>query len=130
DQKGVLADAYWTLGATYAGQGNFEEAYASNLRYYNIWDSLKSQETLSRIAEAQSKYVAAEQNKILAQNKLQIANQQLKIKNQYILFAVLSAVACLIILALSLVLRRRKHRSEIEQLQAKLAGEEEERSRL
>lgn len=130
DQKTVLADIYWTLGATYARLGKFEKAYAANLRYYSLWDSLKNKETLSRIAEAESKYQIAEQSKRLAQSQLQIANQQLEIKNQYILVTVVSAGACLIILILSLILRRRKHRSQLETLKARLAGEEEERGRL
>src|SRR5690606_21237322 len=83
-----------------------------------------------RVAQINNRLKAAEQSKLLAQSQLQIANQQLKIKNQYILVAVLSAGACLIILILSLVLRRQKHRSQIEALKARLSGEEEERARL
>lgn len=130
NRTGDIAALSGRLGEAYAAAGNHKIAYDFVLKYATLKDSLQGSENAMRVAQINNRFKAAEQSKLLAQSQLQIAKQELKIKNQYILVAALSAGACLIILILSLILRRRKHRSQLETLKARLAGEEEERGRL
>lgn len=129
-ESDFIIGSYEQLGEAYAAAGDYESAYRLKSRHIRLKDSVRGTESAVRIKEINNKYKLAEKDKLLAQNKLVIANQQIKIKNQYMLVGIVGASALSIILMLILILRKRQHRVEVERLKARIAGEEQERSRM
>lgn len=59
-----------------AEKGDYKQAYLDNERYHQLQDSLYSQETKNRIAEAEGTYALEKKNAEIDIQRLTIANQQ------------------------------------------------------
>src|SRR5690606_13205104 len=122
--------SYEQLSEAYAAAGKYQNAFEHKSRYGQLKDSLRGAEVAGRIAEVNTKYDLAEKDRLLVQNQLQLANHQLKIKNQYLLVGIILAATFFAVLIFTFILRKRKHRAEIDRLRSHIAGEEQEKNRM
>lgn len=139
-QQGLLTHRlanYSALSSIYEHLGAYESAYRYQVAYANLNDSLLNTEKEKAVNQLDIKFRISEKDKILAQNKAQLYRQQ-----QWIIGfgtgGLLLTFLCLAIYQRS----RYKHRMQsvhirnfdqqkkIDQLHAKMQGEEEERSRI
>jgi Signal transduction histidine kinase len=131
-----LRDTYLLGAEIKEASHQLEAALAFRKKYMVVNDSLTNLATNSTIHEMETRYQTSQKEKAIAQQQLQISNQQyaLQQKNKWIL------IGAIIILALTLVIvagwyvqQQKRKAAEAtklnELLQARLRGEEEERSR-
>jgi signal transduction histidine kinase len=118
----------------YKKEGRFKEAYEQQRQYLQLSDSIINVEKIRAVNDIEIKYQVAQKDKAIIQKELKIAQQGKKLYRNKIIFISLSAG--IILLSISgfafyrykqkISLRDRK----IEQLKARMDGEEKERVRL
>lgn len=132
-----------SLAKTYAGLGQYKNAYDHILHYSELKDSLFKQEK-SRALEIFMNAQLAEKDKAVLEQKLFIERQQSQLQRKNIWIWV--AIVGFIILAFVIMVLRRNYRhkqaiqqsrisqlqqsQEINQLKAQVRGEEQERQRI
>lgn len=143
-QRGKLdniAEAYEQLSAIGAHTGRYKEAHAYMERYARMRDSLRGKESAERIARVELQYKTAAKDRQLAQQQLQLAQKEnaLREKNLWIIIVVGTGI---LLLALGVMkyysrqrlqavkLRNLAQQQEIERLNARMQGEEQERGRI
>lgn len=127
-------DVTGQLSELYAAKKDYEKAYRFMRLYYQLEDSLQGEKIALQVSELEKKYQSAEKDKEIVTAQLLIAEQdhQLIRKDLWILIIAFGALLTTgtIVLLVFLKNRRNKNRQAIEKLQAVIAGEEKERSRL
>ncbi|WP_118952834.1 tetratricopeptide repeat-containing sensor histidine kinase [Taibaiella helva] len=140
EAKGLIVHRvanYAALSSIYAQLGQFEKAYHYQAAYASLNDSLQDAANAKEVTQLELKYRTAEQEKALAQNKVLLYKLQRGI--------VLIAAGALLLLGIAAgiwrsvrnkqklqaaQIRELQQQQRIEQLHAKMQGEEEERSRI
>jgi len=140
EAKGLIVHRvanYSALSSIYAQLGQFEKAYHYQAAYASLNDSLQDAANAKEVTQLELKYRTAEQEKVLAQNKVLLYKLQRGI--------VLIAAGALLLLGIAAgiwrsvrnkqklqaaQIRELQQQQRIEQLHAKMQGEEEERSRI
>lgn len=139
-QQGLLTHRlanYSALASIYSQLGDFKKAYNYQVAYSQLNDSLLNKENEQALNELEVKFRISEKDKILTQNKLQLSRQQ-----QWIIGG---GSASLLLIGLFIGFHQRSRykqrvqaariksltqQQKIDQLHAKMQGEEEERSRI
>jgi len=148
DQSGnyssILIETYNHLDSLYTDTRNYKYALKYKELASELKDSTLNAEKIQATTQMEVKYSSSEKDKQLAQNQLLLTQQESIIKEKNIWFDSAIGGICLV-LALALTIYRgekRKRRlqlilmndlmkeQEIEQLKARLDGEEEERVRI
>jgi signal transduction histidine kinase len=131
-----LRDAYLLGAEIKESSHQLETALLLRKKYMVLNDSLQNVTTNTTIHEMETRYQTSQKEKAIAQQQLQISNQQnaLQQKNKWMLLAafVILALATAIIAGWYVRQQKRKAAETArlnELLQARLRGEEEERSR-
>lgn len=133
----VLADAYEALG-------QYKKAAAYRKAYNIVRDSMMKVEKLELVYNLEMKYRIADKNKELAEKQLAITRNESRIKTKNMLIIAVSSGLLLILLVSLLIYRNNLHKQklqlekirnlrqelQISNLQAMIAGEEKERSRI
>lgn len=133
----VLADAYEAVGQ-YKKAAEYRKAYTI------IRDSMMKVEKLELVFNLEMKYRIADKNKELAEKQLAITRNESRIKTKNMLIIAVSSGLLLILLISVLIYRNNLHKQklqlekirnlrqelQISNLQAMIAGEEKERSRI
>jgi len=140
EAKGLIVHRvanYSALSSIYAQLGQFEKAYHYQAAYASLNDSLQDAANAKEVTQLELRYRTAEQEKALAQNKVLLYKLQRGI--------VLIAAGALLLLGIAAgiwrwvrnkqklqaaQIRELQQQQRIEQLHAKMQGEEEERSRI
>jgi signal transduction histidine kinase len=139
-----LREAYYGMSLLSGKEGKFEEGYRHAWNYIHANDSIAGYEVINNINNLEVKYKTSEKEKKIIQNQLRIAKQEreLQRRNNLLILAAAAAVLLgLILLLLRTTQRNRKRillqrirnmeqENAIEKLQATIAGEESERSRI
>lgn len=134
--KNELRDLY-LIGSNLKEQlGKPAEALMLRKKYQTLSDSMLNANTQNSIQEQEIKYQSSLKEKTLAQQKLKLSNHryELQKKNKWLIFSIsLCALFMTLSLLIYLVYRQRQKASLAERekqlLQARLTGEEKERSR-
>ncbi len=137
-------EAYKNLANSYEAIGNYPQALANKNIYLSLNDSLSRKEKLDMISRQEIRYRIAQKDKELLEQQLTIARVNNKVRNKNVVIG--SAVALLLFLALLLIMWRRRNihkqklqqqsienlqqKIKIERLNATIAGEEKERTRI
>ncbi len=142
--RAEVVEAYQNLAASYEAMGNYPQALANKNIYISLNDSLSRKTKLDMISRQEIRFRIAQKDKELVEQQLTIARANNKIKTKN---AVIGGIAALIlILGLLLVMWRRRNihkhkiqrqqienlqqKMKIERLNAMIAGEEKERTRI
>jgi len=142
--RNEIVDAYKNLGDSYEAMGNYQQALANKNTYILLNDSLFRKEKLDMISRQEIRSRIAEKDKELVQQQLTIAEVRNKVRNKNVVIG--SIITLLLVLALLLVSWRRRNmhkqkiqqqkienlqqKIKIERLNATIAGEEKERTRI
>lgn len=120
-----------------AQTGDHKEAYGLQQDYHALRDSLQGREVATHVNELETRYRTAEKDRELAlqQAGLEQQEQRLARKNLWIGFSACLILFLLVLLAFRQLYQRQqdklaRHNREIERLQARIEGEEQERRRL
>lgn len=117
---------YSNLSRIYHRLGDNLQALKYKTLQFDLKDSLFTQEKVAAINRLDVKFRLTEKSRDLLAKQLLIAEQQGKIQRQYLGIS----LAAVLILLLVIILFRRKHRTTLDRINAKLAGIEQERLRL
>ncbi|PWV50578.1 sensor histidine kinase [Chitinophaga sp. S165] len=133
----VMADAFEALG-------QYKKAAAYRKTYSAIRDSMMKVEKLELVYNLEMKYRIADKNKELAEKQLAITRNESRIKTKNLLIIGVSAGLLLILMVSLLIYRNNLNKQKLQaekirnlrqelqigNLQAMIAGEEKERSRI
>ncbi len=140
----ITDHAYKTLADAYLALGDYKRSADYLKQYSVVRDSLMKAEKLELVYNVEMKYRIADKNKELAQKELAILSRESRIRAKNFLIAGISAASVLLLLVSVLLYRNNRHKQtlqaekirnlrqemEISSLQAMIAGEEKERSRI
>jgi len=125
------------LAKLYVSTGRYEQAYAYQLSYIGLRDSLYNKETAAKVNELETKYRTAEKDRELMRNSFRISEQQQRLaqqRNRILLIAGAALASILLLLWRQQFLRARYRRlkdgQEIAYLKAFMEGEQQERIRI
>lgn len=131
-----LRDAYLLGAEIKEASHQLEAALALRKKYMVVNDSLTNLTTNSTIHEMETRYQTSQKEKAIAQQQLQISNQQYAIqqKNKWIWIGAIVILALTSVIVAGWYVQQQKRKAAEatklnELLQARLRGEEEERSR-
>ncbi len=136
-----IGDAYTQLATIYAHTGRYREAYEYMDRYARSLDSLNSNTTGERIAEAETRLRTARKEQQLTEEKLQLVQKENKLreKNFWISGIAVSSMLFLLVIGVRYQhkqklqtekIRNLAQQQEIERLNARMQGEAVERERI
>lgn len=128
--KDNIGNVYGQLSVAYEGLGQYEEALKYRILYSGIRDTMVGIEAAGKITEIETKFRVAQKDKQLAEKDKMLLQQQLKIASQEKRQYIWIGSSLLAVLLLSGALYYKRYQSRLKQLQATIAGEEKERSRL
>jgi signal transduction histidine kinase len=135
--KDYLNEGYTYLTETYEKEGKFKKALAAEKKLHSINDSLINIDKIKALNELEVKYKTAEKDRQLTLNNLEISQQQNRIAKQTTLIISISMVILLLLIILFVYTRLKRQQitslqqqQEINNLKAKMEGEENERQRL
>lgn len=132
-----LMEANKRLAVLYAADKDYIRAYACQLAYTRISDSIRSREVMDNVQQLEVKYRTSEKDKELLKSKLHIEQQEKSLhgKNTIILLSV--ALVLILGLIFFFVYSRFRQRQkillrdeQIREMKALMQGEEQERIRL
>lgn len=142
--RNEVVEAYKISADSYEALGDYKKALQQNNTYIRLYDSLMKKDKVDMVSRLEIRYRLAEKDKALAEQNLRIAGAESKVSNRNFFIGGISFLA--IFAAVVFVLWRRKniHRQklqderieslqktmEIERLNASIAGEEKERTRI
>ena len=110
-----------------AAKGNFKTAYLAMHQYHELYDSIYSQDTKNKLAEAESNYFIDQKNAEIAIQKLTIGNQR-KIQWAFGLGSLLLLVIAFLFYRLSQ--NRRKSNQQLQQLNLSLDQANRQKAQL
>lgn len=128
--KDNIGNVYGPLSVAYEGLEQYEEALHYRKLYSTNQDAQIGREAAGKIAEIETKFRVAQKDKSLAEKDKMLLQQQLKIASQEKRQYIWIGSSLLAVLLLSGALYYKRYQSRLKQLQATIAGEEKERSRL
>jgi signal transduction histidine kinase len=143
-EKGVIeniSDACMQLADVYKHTGRYREAYTYMEFYTQMRDSLRGKESAERIAHVEMKYKTEKKDKLLAQQQLLLTQKENKLREKNIWIGGV-AITGFLLLALAFGKYRSKQKlqaeqlrslaqqQEIERLNSRMEGEEQERGRI
>ncbi len=132
-RTGIIADkikALKTLSSVYEKLGKYKESLQFQHEHDQLRDSILNQERMERANHLEISYRTAEKDKELAQKELLIEKQHRDLDKKNIFIAAIVS-GFIIVIILSVVLYRYfKSKNKITALNAKIEGEEKERSRI
>lgn len=133
----ALMSAEYALAEAYEGNNQTQDALIHFKQYLLLKDSIANNEVKTNINQIEAKYRTAEKDKTLLSKQLLITKQQKKIQQKNLQLFGLGAgivLSVLISFALFLYYRNRQKlaasKRRIEQLEATMNGEEQERTRI
>jgi two-component system NarL family sensor kinase len=140
----LVTRSYRILADCYDATGQFKKASACRRTYSALRDTMMKVEKLELVYNLEMKYRIADKNKELAEKQLAITRNESRIKTKNFLIIGISAGLFLICLVSLLLYRNDLHKQKLQQekirnlrqemqigsLQAMIAGEEKERSRI
>jgi len=110
-----------------AAKGNYKIAYQAMHQYHELYDSIYSQDTKNKLAEAESNYFIDQKNAEIAIQKLTISNQR-KIQWAFGLGSLLLLVIAFLFYRLSQ--NRRKSNQQLQQLNLSLDQANRQKAQL
>jgi signal transduction histidine kinase/tetratricopeptide (TPR) repeat protein len=110
-----------------AAKGNYKIAYQAMHQYHELYDSIYSQDTKNKLAEAESNYLIDQKNAEIAIQKLTISNQR-KIQWAFGLGSLLLLVIAFLFYRLSQ--NRRKSNQQLQQLNLSLDQANRQKAQL
>lgn len=110
-----------------AAKGNYKIAYLAMHQYHELYDSIYSQDTKNKLAEAESNYFIDQKNAEIAIQKLTISNQR-KIQWAFGLGSLLLLVIAFLFYRLSQ--NRRKSNQQLQQLNLSLDQANRQKAQL
>ncbi len=143
-QQGLIADGHLYLAEAYAKLGNFAEAYQHSDKHRIFAEAMLKERQSEVVAELETKYQTERKDREIAEKSLGIAVAEAKAERQRIwLILVMGALIVLLVISLSYY-RSSRHKAKlqeermlraeqeqaVEQLKARMDGEERERKRL
>jgi len=124
--KELLKQNYDSVSRVYFKMGNFEEAYKYHLKFSDIKDSLYNKESITQIANMQTKYETEKQEEEITLLKKESELQSLKLgQNKIIIYSVIAVFFLLSLLTL-FIFNNYRHRQRVRQLNAEIALRESE----
>ncbi len=127
----------YNLADLYEAKGDYKKAFAYQKDFMKLSDSIQNKEVILAVNTLEAKYQVLVKDRKITQNQLLISNQQEKItrKNLWIVFSTGISIISVLLFAIFYFYQKQKHNAlisnrKIEQLQAKIEGEEQERQRL
>jgi signal transduction histidine kinase/DNA-binding response OmpR family regulator len=111
---GTLTRIHQELSQSYAGMGDYQNAYWATLAWKKAADSLAVIEKTGLVADAESRYRAREQSATIAQQQLELERQQNRQFSLLLLGLLLFAGAAGIALYLRLKKQRAEHALRLE----------------
>jgi len=140
----LVARGNQILGDAYEAVGQYKKSADYRIIYNTIKDSMMKVEKLELVYNLEMKYRIADKNKELAEKQLAITRNESRLKTQKMLIIAVSSGLLLILLISILIYRNNLHKQklqtekirnlrqemQISNLQAMIAGEEKERSRV
>lgn len=110
-----------------AAKGNNVEAYQALRRYHEQYDSIYSQESKNKLAEAESNYYLEKKNAEIAIQRLTISNQR-KVQGAFALGSLLLLLIAFLFYRLSQI--RRKSNQQLQQLNQSLDQANRQKAQL
>ncbi|SFE96965.1 Histidine kinase-, DNA gyrase B-, and HSP90-like ATPase [Chitinophaga sp. CF118] len=140
----LVTRTYRTLGDCYYAIGEYKKAAQCRKTYVELRDTMMKVEKLELVYNLEMKYRIADKNKELAQKQLAITRNESRLKTKNFLIIGISAGLALLSLVSLLLYRNSLHKQKLQKekyrnlrqemqinsLQAMIAGEEKERSRI
>lgn len=140
----LVTRSYNILAECYDATGEYKKASQCRKTYAALRDTMMKVEKLELVYNLEMKYRIADKNKELAQKQLAITRNESRIKTKNLLLLGISAGLLLLSLLSILLYRNTLHKQklqkekirnlrqemQIDSLQAMIAGEEKERSRI
>jgi len=144
NNKHDLRDAYYNLSQLYGAEGNFKLGYQYAWNYIHTNDSIAGREIIHNVNELEIKHKTAEKEKQILAHQLRLAQQEERIqrKSKWLFLALgiaLLLFAIIIVLKVTQLAKRKLMKEElklissnreIENLNARINGEEQERTRI
>lgn len=124
-----LINTQLNLAVNYRYLNDYKRAYYQVWKAMDLNDSLLQQKRRA-INDLEFKYRNLEKDRLLAENQLSIAQQENRLQQQYIWLVVGGSGCLIVILCLVLLLRTKRHKTEMDRMKATMQGEEKERARL
>jgi signal transduction histidine kinase len=139
-----VVDAYKYLGEAYEATGDYKAALSNKSLYIKLYDSLSRKEKLDIIGRQEIRYRIAQKDKELIEKQLTIARVNEKVRTRNGIIAAIVALVLFLGLIFTMWRRRNLHKQKlqqqsienlqqkikIERLNATIAGEEKERTRI
>ncbi len=119
-----IMDASRLLATTYAGRGNFLNAYKEHLLFTAIKDSLFEQEKMKTLANFQTRYETEKKEQQIVLLNRETTIQKLQLRQQGFLLLAAGTFICIGVASGYLMIRQRKLRAEAR-LQQELHREQE-----
>ncbi len=143
-KRTTFIEVYKHLATLYRDMGDYRNAYEYQLRYTRVNDSLKNAARNRSIDQLEAQYRSVEKDRLLTQGKLKLSERDKKITKQNLWILGIASGAVIIFTVLLLLytfsryrqgrqlaaLRQLEQEKKIEQLQALMQGEENERKRI
>lgn len=141
DDQQLLANAQKRLAAAYAKTGNYKDAYATQLSFYENSQKVMNSEKQKALAEMETKFQTLQKDKEIEEQNAKLALQEYQLlRNRQYLYASLSFSAIFILLFFFLKSRTKlnrlklqeAHNHEIQQerMMAIIDSQEQERKRF
>ncbi|WP_157976922.1 tetratricopeptide repeat protein [Taibaiella helva] len=132
-----LIESNRKLAQICAQQGDFAGAFAHQVEYSRLSDSMRNHEVIRNVQQLEVKFRTSEQDRELLENKLQMEHQEQALHRKNMIIILSAAFALLaVLICLFLYNRFRQKRKlmlrdeEIKEMRALIRGEEQERIRL
>ena len=128
--RSEVVDAYKDLADSYEALGDYRQALTNRNAFVKLNDSLNKREKLDMLNRQEISSGIAQKDKELVQQQLTLAEVRNKVKNKNLVIG--SAIALFVILGLLAIMWRRRNinKTKIDRLNASIAGEEKERTRI
>jgi signal transduction histidine kinase len=142
--RGEVVEAYKIMADDYKALGNYKEALTTDNMFITLNDSLTKKEKTDMINRLVIRYRLEEKNQELVRQRYAITDAENKIKGRNIV--IIGVLSLFIVLALLLIIWRKQNlhkqklqqqsienlqqKIKIERLNATIAGEEKERTRI
>lgn len=142
--RNEIVDAYKTIAYSFEATGNYRQAFINLDMYTTLHDSLSRKEKLDMIARQEVLTRIAKKDQELVQQQLTIAEVRNKVRNKNVVIAGAATILIFSAMIFTMWRRRNLHKQKlqrqqienlrqkikIERLNATIAGEEKERTRI
>lgn len=144
DYVDISEEVHHTLAKAYDATSNYQQASLHWGVYATMRDSIVKAKNMELVYNVEMKYRLADKERTLAQKELAITVTENRIKIKNIWIGIILTFTCLLMILGSLLFRNNKHKQKLQaekirtlhqdlaigNLQAMIAGEEKERSRI